>query len=139
MSSESNALHSPAPGAVGSPYRVLVVDDSPELVRLMRRMLGAGRYTIVEADSAEQAVIRIQGSPQRFDLVISDIVMPGTDGYELATQIREQVGALVLMSGSEVDLARLPPGVGFIAKPFTAQQLRDFVARTLDPGGAQGW
>lgn len=116
-----------------APCRVLIVDDCPELRRLICRILGARRYSIVEAESADQALSRIRGTPQRFDLVISDVVMPGTDGYALAVQLREQVGAMILMSGYPMDPDRLPPGVAFVSKPFTTQQLRDSVARALGP------
>ena len=127
-----NASQSPPPCAVVAPCRVLIVDDSPELRRLICRILGVRHYTIVEAEGADEAVSRILSTPQRFDLVISDVVMPGVDGYAFAVQIREQVGAVILMSGHPVDPVRLTPGVGFILKPFTAQLLRDSVARTLD-------
>ena len=117
--------------------RVLLVDDDPALRAVVRRILGARRYTIIEAETAEQAWTLVRSSHERFDLVISDVVMAGGDGYELVSQLCGLVGATILMSGYPVSPNKLQPDVGFVQKPFTPQQLRDCVARVLDTDGAR--
>ncbi|MDQ3366579.1 MAG: hypothetical protein M3680_14230 [Myxococcota bacterium] len=98
---------------------------------MVRRILGTRRYTIVEAEGAEQASTIVRTSHERFDLVISDVVMAGSDGYALAAQLLDSVGAMILISGYPVNPHKLLPEVRFVQKPFTAQELRDCVAGAL--------
>ena len=67
--------------------RVLVVDDQPDARTLMEAVLGAAGATVTTAASAEEARLRISAS--RPDVVLSDIGMPGEDGYALIRSIRE--------------------------------------------------
>ena len=127
----------PSQGRASSSWRVLLVDDDPTLRVVVRRILGAPRYTIIEAETAEQACTLVRSSHERFDLVISDVVMQGGDGYALVAQLRALVGAAILMSGYPVSPNKLQPDVGFVQTLFTPQQLRDCVARVLDADGAR--
>lgn len=68
------------------PDRILVVDDSPDNVLLVKTILEEEGYDITQADSGYAALAQIDQSPP--DLVLLDIMMPGMDGYEVTRRIR---------------------------------------------------
>jgi putative two-component system response regulator len=67
--------------------RVLVVDDNPDMVELMRELLASRGYDVYTVRDADQAEVEIRRHPP--DLVLSDVVMPGRSGYELCRQLKE--------------------------------------------------
>lgn len=79
---------------------VLVVDDEPELLRGVCRGLKAQGYSVTEARSGEEAVQQLSRRP--FDVVVSDIVMPGMGGIQLLKEIRQHDlhVPVVLMTGA---------------------------------------
>ena len=65
---------------------ILVVDDLPQNVRLLRAVLEPRGYEVASADSGEEALERLgEGG---VDLVLLDVVMPGIDGYEVCRRLR---------------------------------------------------
>jgi len=66
---------------------ILVVDDEPSLRSLLNEMLTSSGYTVVLAGSAEQAIEVLQN--HYIDLVLSDVIMPGMNGYKLAEYVSE--------------------------------------------------
>lgn len=68
------------------PDRILVVDDSPDNVLLVKTILEEEGYEISQADNGYSALAQIEASPP--DLVLLDIMMPGMDGYEVTRRIR---------------------------------------------------
>lgn len=76
----------PGDSPINDPARVLVVDDEPTLRRGLIRMLTRLGYAVTEALSGEHAVELAQSS--RFDVIVTDIVMPGMDGIELLRKVR---------------------------------------------------
>lgn len=67
-------------------YRLLIVDDEPNLLRAVAACLYGGEYEVITARSADQALVRIaQTLP---DVIISDVRMPGMDGYGLLRHLR---------------------------------------------------
>jgi adenylate cyclase len=83
--------------------KILAVDDTPANLRLLEAMLAPRGYTVVTAGSAREALEKIRSD--RPDLVISDVVMPGMDGYELCRRLREDPGTrflpVVMVTASE--------------------------------------
>src|SRR6202142_4798359 len=67
--------------------RVLVVDDNPDTMVLMRELLATRGYEVVAVADAAQAEIEIRRELP--DLILSDVVMPGKSGYELCRQVKE--------------------------------------------------
>jgi len=67
--------------------RVLVVDDNPDMVELMRELLLSRGYDVVAVRDAAQAESEVHRHPP--DLILSDVVMPGRSGYELCRQMKE--------------------------------------------------
>ncbi len=118
------------PGAEpGIQPAILVVDDEP-LVRLVcSRMLDPLGYAVTTAESGAAALHLIEQAARPFDVVLTDVMMPGLDGMALAERLlRENPSQRVVLmsgflppnlhSGAEYG-ARLP----FLGKPFTADQL----------------
>ncbi|MDH3462669.1 MAG: response regulator, partial [Acidimicrobiia bacterium] len=66
--------------------RILLVDDEPELRRMVRRYLQAEGFEVVEASDGRDALSRLGGSTP--DLVVLDVAMPGIDGFEVLQEIR---------------------------------------------------
>lgn len=67
---------------------VLVVDDDPDLLRLLSLRLRATGYRVTAVDSAESALARV--AVERPDLVLSDVRLPGRDGLALFDELRER-------------------------------------------------
>jgi CheY-like chemotaxis protein len=120
---------------------VLLVEDEPAVRRLVSRTLERAGYSVLEAETAAAAAAMWSRSP--IDLLLTDVVMPGVDGAELARRFSaERPGARVLfMSGYTegvlVDRAR-EAQVPFLQKPFTRAELMRRVREVLDdpePGG----
>jgi DNA-binding NtrC family response regulator len=105
------------------PPTVLVVEDEPHVRELVRAVLAQGGYAVVAASNAEEALDLYRADPARIDLVLSDVLMPGRSGAELATQLRDITPhvPVILMSGltgGRVDPAILPPDIKLLEKPF---------------------
>lgn len=115
--------------------RVLLVEDE-DMVRVvaMRALTRAG-FEVIEAADGEAGLAQIQGD-EKFDIIVSDVVMPGMDGPAMVKQIRAQNAQIpvLFMSGyAEEHLRREidTPNLYFIAKPFSVQQIVDKVETVL--------
>ena len=111
--------------------RVLIVDDDPQVRRVSVRLLMRRGFEVMEADNAESAIAMHaaqRNAAGTVDLLLTDIVMPGTNGRTLARLLREQDPELVVayMSGYEDEAQTnepMAPEGPFIAKPFNEAQL----------------
>jgi two-component system, cell cycle sensor histidine kinase and response regulator CckA len=119
----------PAGGA-----RILVVDDDPDILDMMHRELQARSYVVEPANSpfaAQAAFINAGGD---FDLLVTDVVMDGPSGIELArflTDEKPRLRVLVVSGFIPEHEARIPAHWHSIPKPFTAEQLSTAVRRAL--------
>ncbi|MBV1857851.1 MAG: response regulator [Nannocystaceae bacterium] len=115
-----------------SPAIVLVVEDEPLVRRTTARVLESAGYEVIAATSGEEALQL--ADTQKFDLVLSDVVMPGLSGVELSKRLHDINPQLpvVLMSGYSEDLDAFD-GAHFIAKPFDTRGLRRIVREALNP------
>ncbi len=123
--------------APDEPATVLVAEDDDGVRRLAERILRHDGYqVVVAADGAEALALARQ--MRHLTLLISDVVMPGLSGVELAEHLRaEQPGIkLLLMSG--MTGSALPPGYNgaFLSKPFRAAELSASVRELLSPAPA---
>ena len=108
---------------------VLIVDDSAEVAEVTSSLFEQLGYTTVYRDSAEEA-LSLLAEGAKFDLVFSDIVMPGTiDGVGLTREIRSRYPKLpvVLTTGYSDAAKAAPPDLRILRKPFNTDTLRDFV------------
>ncbi len=116
---------------------VLLVEDQVGVRRATRRILKRAGYTVFEASHGEDALALATTFPGRIDVLLTDVVMPGMSGPQLATALLEQRPELVVlyMSGYAEDVeevrAALSRGQTFLAKPFAPeallQSLRDAI------------
>ena len=82
--------------------RILLLDDDPFMLKLLRRQLAQLSYTQVDAfDSGPKALEQLNSSKTLYDLIFLDINMPGMDGIEFIRQLveRHYSGSVILVSG----------------------------------------
>jgi len=126
----------PVPEATGS-ERILVVEDSAPMRRLLQRMLGDSGYDVHLAEDGP-AALELAATCGRIDLVLTDLVMPGMNGKAFADRFQERFGptVVVYMSGyADEYLAPqrvLEGSVNFIQKPFSHDELLRLVREKLD-------
>ena len=103
--------------------RILVVDDEAPVRSIVAAILARTGYSATIAASAEEALLRLQQDPD-YDLVLSDIMMPGTDGLSLLDQIcADHPGLPVVMLSAVNDIhvatnAFRRGAVDYLLKPF---------------------
>jgi two-component system, cell cycle sensor histidine kinase and response regulator CckA len=120
---------------------ILLVEDDPHVQRIVGNMLRRSGYQVLTAAGAEEALALAQGDHDTIHLLLSDLIMPGTSGRELAEQIQALLpGISVLyMSGYTDDAVIrrgvLEAGMAFIQKPFGGEDLRRRVREVLDEHG----
>lgn len=116
-------------------HRVLVVDDDPKVRSSIRRLLEKLGYQVTEASDADAALTMIASSEIPTDLVLTDIVLQGMSGRELAVRlsIEHPTVRLLLMSGYSADTMRLKEGevAKFLHKPISLELLDERVAGAL--------
>ena len=125
--SAAEAPHSQRPA-------VLIVDDSAEVAEVTSSLFEHLGYETVYRESAD-AALKLLANGTKFDLVFSDIVMPGTiDGVGLASEIRSQYPNLpVILTTGYSDAARaVPANLRILRKPFDSDALRGFIKDATD-------
>lgn len=130
----------------GSSPMILVVDDSREIADIAREALAETGYRVAVAHSGEdalEAVAQARSSGQSFDLVFSDVLMPGgMNGLVLAEALRAREPALpvILTTGYNDEMALDAPQGGFevLGKPWKRSELIDRVQAALRRGARTG-
>ena len=117
--------------------RILLIEDEDGVRAITATQLRKRGYEVSEACDGEEAMEVLEDNPGAFDLVISDVVMPGMDGPTLIREAKELLGhaRVIFISGyAERDLAKQlddDRAVSFLAKPFTSRQLAERVKMEL--------
>ena len=118
---------------------VLLVDDEPSVVAIVKKMLIREGYTVVSATAAEEAIQIAQAEGARIDLLLTDIAMPQLNGRELADRLKSlRHGLRVLYTSGFMKEALLKyysisiAGIPFLQKPFTEEALARKVREVLD-------
>jgi CheY-like chemotaxis protein len=108
---------------------VLLVEDHPEVLRLIREILRRKGYRLLEAANGAEALAVAAGYAGSIDALVTDVVMPGMNGRELAArllQLRPLIKVLFTSgyaAGALGTQGVLDPGMAYLPKPFTAAQL----------------
>jgi two-component system cell cycle sensor histidine kinase/response regulator CckA len=116
---------------------VLVVEDDPATREVTRRLLERSGYRILEAEHANAALAKLGNNAGTVDLVLTDVMMPGMSGVDLAARISDRWPALpvLMMSGYSDSEVRAKGALGrqrsLIEKPFTAAGLLNAVEGAL--------
>ena len=115
---------------------ILVVDDVPALREMLNRSLASEGYHVATAESGEEAVIRLE--EQEFDVVVTDLVMPGLDGLDVLDRARLlglRAAGILMTAHASVDtaIAALRGGAcDYLEKPFALADLTLRVRRLLE-------
>jgi len=109
-----------------SQKRILIVDDEPRLVQLVREILTATGYEVLAISSGARAVETI--AVEQPDLILLDLMLPGVDGYEVARRVREFSHVPIIMLTAKVREADMLHGFetgadDYITKPFSSKEL----------------
>jgi two-component system cell cycle sensor histidine kinase/response regulator CckA len=123
--------------ATGGSETILLVEDEPAVRKLVGRMLRHLGYTVLDADSGHAALEMLARHSGRLDLLVTDVVMAGMSGWELAGQVRRLQPAIkaLFMSGYTSDeVVRrgiVESSAAFLQKPFSIEELGRKVRETL--------
>lgn len=106
--------------------KILVVDDEARIRRLLKMYLERENYKIEEAENGDEAIDKALG--QHYDLILLDLMMPGTDGIEVCRQIRDKKATPIIMLTAKGEEANRVQGfeVGtddYIVKPFSPREV----------------
>jgi two-component system, cell cycle sensor histidine kinase and response regulator CckA len=117
---------------------ILLVEDEAVLRRLSARVLSASGYTVLTASNGDEALDIIDRHDHAIDLLVTDIVMPGMNGRDLARAVATRRPAIrtLFVSGYSDDAILhhgvLEPGIAFLHKPFAPEALLANVREVLD-------
>jgi two-component system, cell cycle sensor histidine kinase and response regulator CckA len=136
---EPHGSHSAAPGD----ETIVLVEDDPLVRGLTQRLLQRLGYRVHVFQDGGEAFHWLQERPGPLHLLLTDVVMPGMTGRELAERVRalHPEIAVLFSSGYTADVLAdgpLPPRTDFLAKPFTVDELAIRLRRLLDVGSPSG-
>lgn len=121
------------------PKTILVVDDEPEIRKLVGAMVGQSGYVAITADSGEHALTLVKKLKGPIELLITDVVQPGMSGPMLAdklTAIQPDLKVLYISGYDNTHVVQkyvVEKGHALLPKPFTVDELRTKVAEILKP------
>src|SRR5579872_1558385 len=121
----------------GGSETVLLVEDEESVRQLVRETLEAKGYKVIEAEDGEVAMQKLNELHEHLDMLITDVVMPGMSGRELAARLsatHPHTRVLYLSGYTEDAIVHegvLEPGTAFLQKPFTLQMLSRKVREVL--------
>jgi CheY-like chemotaxis protein len=118
---------------------IMVVDDNEQVCSIVARVLRRGGYDVIEAHDGAEALRMLPAIP-RLQLLVTDVVMPGLGGFELASYVTAACNVPVLFISAHIPPDSDIPGP-VLTKPFTAETLVDMVSRLLAFAGssANSW
>ena len=121
-----------------TPRRILVVEDNPLNLKLVRDVLQYAGYDVIEAQSGEEGVRAAQADPP--DLVLMDLQLPGIDGTETLRRLREGslgrdvpvVAVTAFAMAEDRERASLAGCDGYVEKPISVRELPGQIEAFLD-------
>ena len=122
--------------------KILVVEDDPDIMRILTQTLSAAGFQVVPAYGGEDAIKKVRTHMP--DLVLTDLAMPKVSGVEVIERVKQdpetqQIPVVAVTAHVWDGLAQNAGQVGcdgYLSKPFTAKQLLQEVHKFLKPGGA---
>ncbi len=125
------------PATTGGVETILLVEDDPHVCSVTARALADAGYTVLVARNGIEAVELLASHPGQLDLLVTDVVMPGVDGRQLADSVRKEWpdARVLFVSGHAHDVlgrrGMLDGAVDLLLKPYTAGSLLGRVRRAL--------
>jgi CheY-like chemotaxis protein len=117
---------------------VLIVEDQPEVRKVAVEALRHYGYHVLEASNGEEGLSLCKASTDEIDLIVTDVVMPGITGPELASRAagtKPGINVLYMSGYAETFIAHqgiLDAGLAYLQKPFTAALLARKAREVLD-------
>lgn len=115
---------------------ILLVDDEQAVRSIVVKILRRAKYNVLEAESGEAALRIAESPPERIDLLLSDMYMPGLRGPEVAQALAPKCPGIrvLFMSGYADQDSRsgVPQGANFLNKPFSGKELVTAVEAVLN-------
>lgn len=133
---ECGVVEERKPGDLTGGETILVVDDEPVLLKLASEVLSRNGYHVICAESAKQALALLE--TESVDLMISDIIMPEMNGYQLASSVREKYPNVKIQLASgfaddrDIDEVSKDLQRNLLYKPYDIQNLLSKVRGLLD-------
>jgi two-component system cell cycle sensor histidine kinase/response regulator CckA len=130
---QSNA-ETPAGGRLTQRPFVLLVEDETPLRKMTALVLKRLGYGVQQAASAEEALDLVQTCREKIDLLMTDVLLPGMSGRELAEVLQSRDAGLkvLFLSGRALGRQSLPQTAAFLQKPFTAEAVSEKIREILD-------
>jgi PAS domain S-box-containing protein len=119
---------------------ILLVEDEPMILEMTSAMLQQLGYTVLAANSPNEAILLVKEQNKKIDLILTDVIMPEMNGRDLAErlQVNQPWVKCLFMSGYTADIIAhqgfLDEGVHFLQKPFSHTTLAIKVRKVLDSG-----
>lgn len=126
--------------AAGKGETVVVVEDDEHVRAMCARFMSRAGYTVLQAGSGDEVLFTLEAFDGEVDLLVTDVVMPGMSGKEVARRLRERFPrmAVLYMSGHSheavLEYGVLSADARFIEKPFTVDDLLRRVRSALEGG-----
>jgi two-component system cell cycle sensor histidine kinase/response regulator CckA len=125
----------PATPSLGGTETILLVEDQPDVRAVTRDTLARHGYTVLDAPTGAQALSMLGSHDGEVHLLLTDVVMPGMSGRDLAEQLvtgRPHLRVLYTSGYIDDTIVVLDAGMAFIQKPFTPSELLQTVRDLLD-------
>ncbi len=124
-------------GSGGDDVTILLVEDEETVRRVIERLLQKLGYDVLSASDAEEAMEVFQQRHDEIDLVLTDVVMPGLTGVEMAEVLREQRPDMKFLftsgyTSKELGGSPQAPPEPFLPKPFSMDELSRSIRDALD-------
>ena len=125
-------------------YRLLIVDDEPGIREVLEAILSGDGYDVKTAGNGTEALEQVRN--REFDLILSDLMMPGMDGEQFYDILQREKPAMakriVFVTGDTVSLKSRTflerTGCRWLSKPFNIRDVEEVVSRQLDELGTKG-
>ncbi len=117
---------------------IVILDDEPSILKVVCRVLRPLGYRLLQAEVPTEAFEHQNASPEGVDLLLSDVTMPGTSGFEVLETMRRKQPKLpaIFMTGLPLEaITEHPPNSAFVLKPFTHQDLVGAISKALGEVG----
>ena len=127
-----------------SSHKILVVDDEPDVLRMLEVVLGRRGHRVLTAPTGIEGLVTAQG--ERPDLILLDIMMEGMDGWEVLKLLKLEpathdipVVMLSARTAARDKIRGLQEGaVDYVTKPFSVRELVHTIEAILEPAAGEG-
>jgi CheY-like chemotaxis protein len=113
------------------PLRLLLVDDEPGLLDLLKRYLERLGYEVDACTAPEDALALYAAAPERYAIVLTDLSLPGMNGEEMLDRMRLRNPGLRGIISSGYAYEPTAKGVGFLQKPYLPKMLVEEIKKLL--------